>query len=263
MSRSWTDKDANGKALTDGRVCLVITNDSDPSMPAIRVYGKDKDEVLDKLAQTTETAQTTIHRLRTAAPAAAPRAAVSATPPAGLTAAEIATATADLSNPAKAAQAIVTLLGSAGVDVNAAQREQMVRRVQGIAANWHANHPDFPDDDRNKRILLDRAILRVGYRNITAQALDNAYSELLAEDMFFEAAQPGGSPAPRAVREATSYRRNSLRSPEPVATTDDSPKVREWRRIFESGNSRELRSAINTIPGFKEWANKQYTAQSA
>ena len=67
MSRYWADTDGHGNKLTDGRVCLVIEPD-DPSLPTIRTYGHDKDEVLDKVAHMAETGQATITRLRTAQP---------------------------------------------------------------------------------------------------------------------------------------------------------------------------------------------------
>src|ERR1700733_13901571 len=101
MALFWDDKDGQGKLLTDGRVCLVIKPD-DPNLPEIRTYGANKEQVLEKVARTAETAQAEIHRLRSASArnpsvAAAPAAASPA-----LTADQQAQATADLQNPAKA-----------------------------------------------------------------------------------------------------------------------------------------------------------------
>jgi hypothetical protein len=122
-------------------------------------------------------------------------------------------------------------------------------------------------------MLVDRVLLRHGVRGVSLETLDAAYRELLAENMFFELApeepapvppvQPRGSEEPRAVvRTATTHRRNSLRSPEPSSRGEETAQHREWRKIFVEGNSKQLRDAMETMPGFKEWADKQY-AKSA
>jgi hypothetical protein len=95
--RFWDDKDANGSQLTDGRICLVIRSEETPDMPEIRVYGKDKEEVLDKVARTAETAQAQIHRMRQQPPVPTTRV-TTAAPAAN---AAVAAAVADLSNPEK------------------------------------------------------------------------------------------------------------------------------------------------------------------
>jgi hypothetical protein len=145
MARFWTDKDGNGKPLTDGRVCLVITSD-EPNIPDIRTYGRDKDEVLDKLARTTETAQATINRLRKSSPAspqagAAPPQPHNAAPATSrVSADEQAQATVDLSNPAKAPEALKTLLRAGGVDIDEAQRNhggiRNSRLIHAISGCW-------------------------------------------------------------------------------------------------------------------------------
>ncbi len=264
--REWTDKDASGKKLTDGRICLVITSDSDPSMPPIRTYGKDKDEVLEKLAITAGSAQETIHRLRatTSKPATATPPVASQSRP---TDQDLILATADLSNPAKAPNAIKTLLKAGGVDVDAQAIDAQGRKVAQICKQWETAHPEFPSDPRNQRMLIDRAIVKAGgYAKITEQVLDVAYGELLAQNMFFEVTvQPDGNPDSRTgVRMATSHRRNALRAepPAPASVQEESAKVQRWRKILESGNSKELRNAIENERGFSDWVNQQ-TAKTA
>lgn len=272
--RFWEDKDGNGKALTDGRVCLVIRPD-DPSMPEIRTYGRDKDEVLEKVAKTAETAQAEIHRLRGAK--SAPSSGAAASPAPRVTADEQARATADLSDPSKSPEAIKTLLRASGVPIDNLKLKEDAERVALVARNWEAKmaatNPEVSaimNDERNQRALMNTASLRVGFQNITEAALDAAYHELAQHGMLFEVAPgtpekevetvpPGGSRDSRTVRTATSYRANSLRTPTPVVST----KPKYTRAQVEAMNSRDFRVKIETEPGFKEWYDKEFAAKSA
>jgi hypothetical protein len=238
-------------------MCLVISSDSDPSMPPIFTYGKSKEEILDKLAVTTETAQSTIHQLRkTPAIPARPSTPAPGTGTVGVP--DLAKAVTDLQNPATAQGAIKTLLRSVGVDPDASARDEATRKLTATAQEWHRSNPDFPDDPRNRRTLLDRAILRVGYRNVTAEALTNAYNELYAENMFFEpsgsAVPPRGSEGTRTEtgREATSYRRNAIRATPPTPQKESADQKR-WRNIFENGNTKQIRELIQTEPEAQKW----------
>jgi len=264
--RYWDDKDAHGNKLTDGRVCLVIEPD-DPTLPSIRTYGRDKDEVLDKVAKTAETAQATITRLRSSVPATPASPSPTTAPPLTtrrrLTEAEQAQATADLSNPAKSPAALKALLGEAGFDIDQANLNQNARRVAAVAQEWEKSHPDFPRSERNDRLLLNTAALKVGFQNITAAALDAAYQELLSLDMLFEADEavpattvpPNGNSDSRTVRprSATSYRTNALRSAAPVARPD---KPKYTRAEIDAMNSRVYRDKYEHEPGFKEIVNQ-------
>jgi hypothetical protein len=268
--RYWTDKDASGSKLTDGRICLVIKSDTDPDMPEIRTYGHDKEEVLDKVAKTAETAQSTIHRMRnqppaTPAPAPAPR---PATPNGD---AVVAAAVADLSNPAKAPAAIKTLLRAGGVDVDQPVRERMLRNVANVCERWESEHPDYPKDPRNDRILMNKAaILAGGAHLVKSEHLDAAFTEAQRYEMLFEpkpaqagdgsTVQPSGSSDSRTVRNATSYRRNTLRSSDtPTTSSRDTAKEAKWRDILENGTGKALEDAMRYEPGFTEWANKQHS----
>jgi hypothetical protein len=262
MARYWSTKDGNGNELTDGRVCLVIESE-DKTMPAIRTYGRDKDEVLDKLARTTETAQTEIHKLRNGARPASTSPTTTATlaPSGRLTADETARATADLSNPAKSGEAIKTLLRDQGFDVDKNRLDQASRRVAAIGEEWEKQNPDFPHDDRNQRLLIQTAALKVGFVNITAAALDAAYQELLDHEMLFDVEKPavtvppGGTPEPRTVRNATSYQRRNVSGSAPRV---EAPKPKYTREQVDAMNSRELRNKIENEPGFKELVDQYH-----
>lgn len=273
--RFWDDKDGNGVKLTDGRICLVIQSDENPDMPEMRTYGKDKEEVLDKVAKIAETAQGQIHRMRKAPPNPAPaRPAVPASP-ATAPGTDLVTAVADLSNPAKAGQAIKTLLKNVGVDVDREQMRQALVNVANTAEQWEKDNPDYPKDPRNDHMLMKIATNHAGgTHRITAAHLDSAFEEARRHDVFHEpkppntttleptTVHPGGNPDSRTVRNATSYRRNGLRSAEPAAAPKDSAKHEAWRNILENGTGKALEKAIKEEPGFKEWVDKQY-AKSA
>jgi hypothetical protein len=261
--RFWDDKDGTGAKLTDGRVCLVIQN---PEMPEIRTYGKDREEVLDKIANTAETAQLQIHRMRKAPPNPPP------TPPARPAAPDLKAAAADLTNPAN----VRTLLTAAGIDVAGQLRTQTANRIAALAQAWQAENPDFPMDPRNQRMLMDRAIILAGGRpeNLTAASLDKAYEELAAQEVFHapknletpaaETVHPEGTPDSRTVRNATSYRRNALTSPEaPARAKGESVQEAKWRAILETGTSEAQERAIRTDPGYSEWVGKQFAKKTA
>jgi hypothetical protein len=281
--RFWDDKDANGNKLTDGRICLVIKSDDHPDMPEIRTYGKDKDEVLDKVAKTAETAQGQIHRMRKTPASTIPPARPTSAPAAITTNGDLVTAVADLSNPQKAPQAIKTLLKAAGVDVDQQAQAQRLRNAAAIAEKWQNERSDYPADPRNDRIVMNIAArMAGGPGRITAEFLDAALEEAQRLELLHEprvaspesrealatqdlglgtrtTVQPGGSPDSRTVRNATSYRRGSLRSPEPApAPRGDSAKEAKWRLILEKGTGKALEDAIRNQPGFSEWVDKQF-----
>ena len=264
--RFWDDKDGTGTKLTDGRVCLVIQN---PEMPEIRTYGKDREEVLDKLANTAETAQLQIHRMRKAPPNPPPA-------PPSRPAPDLKLAASDLTNPAN----VRTLLTAAGIDVAGQLRTQTANRIAALAQAWQAENPDFPMDPRNQRMLMDRAIILAGGRpeNLTAASLDKAYEELAAQEVFHAprvagetpalrsdlTVHPEGTPDSRTVRNATSYRRNALTSPEPgPKPRGESAQEAKWRAILETGTSEAQERAIRTDPGYSEWVGKQFAKKSA
>ena len=267
MSRRWENKEVEGRGT---KFCLVI--DPEDGTHPIRTYGWSKDEVLEKVSRTAETAQQVINRQRNNSPAngngSAPKPHVSSVPAAPkVTPDEQMQATADLSNPAKAPGAVKTLLRAAGVDVDRERIRQDAERVAAIAQEWEGQHPEFAaSDERNKRLLLNTASAKVGFSNINAAALDAAYEELRRFDMFFtEAAIPEPSPLPNAPngnsatvdrpRTATSYRTTSLRSGTPAVTTKPKYTVAEVDQL----NSKQLREKIEREPGFADWYNREYS----
>ena len=273
MSRHWDNKDVAGRGT---KFCLVI--DPEDGTHPIRTYGWSMEEVLDKVANTAETAQQVINRQRASSippsALATSKARTATTPVAGprpITAEEQMQATTDLGNPAKSPQAIRTLLRGVGVDVDKIKQDEDVKRVAATAQEWEQRHPDFPGSDRNNRLLLDKATLMVGFQNITAAALDAAYQQLLDLGMLFDVedqTDPTNPPAAsngnsatreRPARTATSYRSSQLRS-EPVVTVT---KPRYTRAEIDALNSRQLRDKIEHEPGFSDWYNREFSRASA
>lgn len=256
MRSYWDDTNANGKPLTDGRKCFVVDSE-DPNLPVIRTYGRTEEEVLEKVARTVGTGQAEINRLRSARPATSERTAPAHSAPATLTADEQARATADLSNPAKAPEAIKTLLRGVGFDVDKERFRQDTTRMGNVAQEWERAHPDkLWSDERNMRLLMDTAVLHFRYRQtMSPEAIDSAYQYLLERNMLYEvpeatpAVPPDGSQDSRTVRNATSYRSTSLRAT-PPAVVRENPKA--FLIECDKLNSKQLREKIEHEPGFKE-----------
>ena len=282
--RYWEN---NGEPMQDGRLCLVI--DPEDGTNPIRTYGRTRDEVLEKVAKTAETAQAMINRQRSSAqnghavtPAAGngtapvPPSVTQATAPrrVPVSADEVMQATLDMQNPAKAPQAVKTLMRANGFDVDAMQFREKMQEIANLAAAWERQHPEFPASDRNNRMLMDKAALMAGgIQRVTTEALDAAYRELAAHGMLFDveenneppaahqAAQPEGNPAVRVVRPrgATSIRANSLRATAPAAN----PKPKYTRAEIDSMNTKQFREKYETEPGFAEWYNREFSSATA
>lgn len=271
MANHFTDTDAHGNKLTDGRLCYVIEND-DPTFPPIRIYGRTEKEILEKAARTIETGQTEINRLRTSratqttTPAASVPPNAAAGGPQRLTADQRAAATADLSNPAKSSQAVKALLRDEGVDVDRIKFKEETDRMAAISQEWEKQHPDFPNDDRNMRMLIDRATLLAGSAaNFTAAHLDRAYADLQKYEMLHEV-QPVPTPVPPQgiedsrttvrTRSATSYRSTALRATAPVAQPEKAPYTDEE---YRSMNSKEFQHKVLEVPKVLAHYNSRFS----
>jgi hypothetical protein len=280
MARYWEN---DGKPIADGsgRLCLIM--DPEDGTHPIKVYGRTKDEIFEKVARNAETAQQQINRMRNApGPAASTPGAVSpAAPPAvqrrPVTADEVMLAAQAVTNgdTGKMGSALKTLLRAEGFDVDEMQQERMIRTVRSTAAAWEKAHPEWPGSDRNNRLLIDKAAQMVGFQNITAEVLDRAYAELLRYNMLFdeestatstveptEPTQTPGMETPRVVvrpRNATSYTRNSLRAAPPAARRE--PLY--TRAQVDQMNSRQLRDKIEQEPAFAQWFNEEFSTAVA
>lgn len=279
--RTWENIEVPGRGT---KFCLVM--DPEDGTHPIRTYGWTKDEVLEKVAKTAETAQQVINRQRIQsaqpparqsgdAPPPPPAATTAGTGPKRLTADERMQATLDLSNPAKSPEAIRALLRDSGIDVDKMRLEADAKRAAGVAQEWERNHPDFPSDERNQRLLMNTALLRAGgdLARITAETLDTAYRELVSFGMLFEPENnsstqtvtpqnaPDGNSATRIVRPrgATSYRSTTLRATAPGAKRE--PKY--TRAEIDAMPSAVFREKMEREAGFREWYDREFSPATA
>jgi hypothetical protein len=183
MKGYWSDTRPNGRPVEAGTFCW-ITDLEDGTAP-VATYGKTQDEVLQKLAKQNANAQAALLQ-RTQAPAAPPARSVPASTPTRLSPDEKMRATADLQNPAKAADAIVSLFQDAtGVD----PRQAAALQFKDIAMDWMKGQPAFYPHPGNKDIVARRATQLAGGRiaQVTAQHLQTAFEQTRAEGLLFEA----------------------------------------------------------------------------
>lgn len=267
MARTWLNE---GKPLADGRLCLVI--DPEDGTNPIRVWGRSREEILDKAAKTVEHGIRTITGLRTQIHSTAPPpSSASAKKPNGeapahptkLTAAEQMQATADLDNPSKAPQAITRLLEHhTGIDFQSMQQKETLERIATIQANWSAGRPDFPQHPTNYTLLNNAATIRAGgYEKITSEIMDEVFNELLAQGLLVEPGEPPAEEEPppptvqpaetlesRTVRPrgATSHRRTATGAAAVVPA--QTPKY--TREQIQAMTSAEYRRKLETDPAF-------------
>lgn len=230
MRGYWSETRANGQPLQANTVCWV-TDLEDGTHP-IYTYGKNQEEVLEKLAMQNANAQLALAR-RTPTNGQAPAAPA---PPRNVSADEIMQATADLQNPAKAGAAVATLYEAAtGID----PVEQARRSYAALAMEWESETPEFYPHPGNRQLVGEKAIRLAGNKPglVTRAMLDSAFQQLQAEGLLFErlgppsdnppsptlANLPGESPVqsferPRGTRFSTGARSSSFSAPQTVKT---------------------------------------------
>lgn len=271
MARQWLN---DGKPDESGRLCLVI--DPEDGTHPLRIWGRTKEEVLEKASKTIEHGQRTISELRSqvtshangstrpvghgAASASAGAVLPPKKPP--LTAGETSELTASLTDPAKAPAAITRLVeGHTGFDFTKAKAQETVERITEIQTNWSLKRADFPKHPTNYTLVNNAAVIRAGgYENITADILDAVFNELQTQGLLVaeEEEAPTESPTvlpaeiPATVRRprgAASYRRTALSSPAP-ASASQTPKYTKTQ--IDKMSSSEIRRRIETEPGFAD-----------
>lgn len=217
MKVFWTETRPNGTPLASG-VCLV-TDLEDGTHP-IYTYGADQDEVFTKLSLMNANAQLALARRANGhrEPATTDAQPAQAAPRRTIGADEVMQATLDLENPAKAGNAIATLLESAtGVD----PRQESARVFAELAQRWQrANENNFYPHPANQQLMADRifALTNGKMGATTMQMLDQVFNDLYAKGLLVE------RPAP--VR--TDLNDQTLTQPRPGET--QAPQVTERPR---------------------------------
>jgi hypothetical protein len=258
MNGFWTETRPNGRPIEAGTVCWV--QELGEGLNPIYVYGRDTQEVIDKLSRNNAHAQAALAR-RAVAPATA-----AATPPAPaatqararLTPGQVMQATVDLQNPAKAGEAVSALLADAtGLD----PVEMGKQRYATLAIEWENEHPEFDPHPGNRYLLGDKAIRRAGGKPalVTKELMTQCFNELLAEGLLFEATSeqleqqthgnlttfPGESQVqrterPRGALFATGARSSNFRAPQQVAQTRTLKYTKEQIDRMSLAKSRDL-----------------------
>jgi hypothetical protein len=175
-----------------GQVGLLIDFEDGRPDPQY-VYAPDKDAMLGKLATMYSNAQVRIAEVKgkgassPAQPTPAPASSTQAATPAGMTPEERIQTVADLSDPAKAPDAVNRLVAEAtGRDLKAEKvaedaakaKEAEIARLQGETQTFLAEHPDYYGSKRNAMLLRDRS-LSIAQRNLVdASHFAQAYEEL-------------------------------------------------------------------------------------
>lgn len=228
----WATERLNGKPLEPGTVCWVTEVDG---QNPIATYGKDADEVIQKLSLNQAHYQAAMARRAAAAPAAPGTSTPAAPAPRKrMTNDEIFQATADAQNPAKAADAMVRLVSDAtGIDLKNLPLIEFGKR----AKEWQDEHPEFYGHPGNIKLLTNEAFRAANYdwANVSKESLTVAFHKLQAlGDLFEEPIQlpslepvedppnnlhtfPGGSlvqrtEMPRGARFATGTRSTNFRA---------------------------------------------------
>lgn len=176
MKAYWTNQKPDGTAITDGRLARVV--DSEDGSSPIWFYGKTEGEVYAKIERTMVTAQSTLVRERTT-PSRGP-VAVEAAPAADariLSADQIMELTRDQQIPQKAPQAAARL-----ADHYRAVERQKISDFARMSMRWQATHPELVDNNFNKKLITDNAMLRTrgDMSAITPEILESVFQELTA-----------------------------------------------------------------------------------
>lgn len=177
MKGYWSDVRPNGQPVEPGTFCW-ITDLEDGTHP-IPTYGKTQDEVMGKLAAQNANAQIAL-AARRSAPAAA-----QLPEPRVISPDQVMRATQDLENPAKAGEAIATLVEShTGIDLN----QLALQNFAQTASQWESAHPDFYPHPGNKRMLTSEAAALAGGNlgKVTHAHLNQAYAALKAQGYLLE-----------------------------------------------------------------------------
>jgi hypothetical protein len=264
MKAYWSDVRPNGQPVEPGTYCFV-TDLEDGSHP-IPTYGRSQEEVLHKLALQNANAQLAIARrsMPSATPTPSP---APAPPPRRFGPDEILRATANLSNPATAGEAVTTLFES---ETGISPEKLILQNFGAVAHQWELDHSEFYPHSGNRRLMAQEAArMAGGLAHITAEHLTQAFLNLRARGDLFEAQSETPQPSPPAFpdesrssapserprpRFATGTRSTTFRSQPPARTLKYSEEeilkmpISKSRRLIET-NDRDYAEACEAYFG--------------
>lgn len=270
MRGYWSNTRPNGQPVEAGTVCF-ITDLEDGSHP-IATYGKDQEEVLEKLARQNANAQLAMARRNgngtpaNPPPLPAPRA---------ISPDQVMQATEDLDDPAKSGAAIATLVESAtGLDLN----RIVLENFSTVAMQWEQDTPEFYVHPANQHLITQEACALAGGKlgQVTKAHLTRAFHNLQAQGLIVDhpAGQPDDNPPepppppfpgenqvqrterPRGTRFATGSRSTGFQRQAPTRTlkyseTDIRSMPLSKSRALIAANDRDYAEACEFYFGAK------------
>lgn len=176
------------ETTNDGRLKLTISPDG--GGPASVFYGDTKEEIYDKVVIAQANANGRIHELRMTPPngGGSPP---PASHPKALSPGERMETVSDLTNPAKAPEAIVKVVESRiGRSLDQMAADNLLAAQTAAAEAFTAQTPDWPDTEYNRRKMVSH-MRSQGYDLANIEHYKRAYAELSAAQLL----QPAQAPA--------------------------------------------------------------------
>lgn len=237
MKMEWVTTRPNGKPIQPGTFCRVL--DMEDGTNPIYYYGETEQAVNDKIALNNMHAQKAINRLSQAAKNNPPNPTPIA-PRKRMTADETMQATADLQNPAKAADATAKLVQDAtGVDL----RQMAMNAFKALAQEWIDETPDFYNCRPNRSLLATQLgkLVNGDVALITKEMMTQTFHQMLEAgdlvpspgevvqtvDPFPDESQVQRVETTRSGRSGTGTRSTNFRTPQPGGQTRTLKYTRE------------------------------------
>lgn len=222
MAKRW-------ETLEDGRIKLTVSPDR--GGPASVFYGTDRDEILDKLADAQAAANGRLEDLRLSVPNGTGSAPPVISPQA-LTPSERMQTVADLTNPARAVEAIVKVVESRVGPLDSMREDQVTRASIQAAEAFVAETPGWYPSPHNQHALT-RYLIAQGLDSTKVDSYRRAFADLGAAKLLQQApsqasseAEPdedrqqgrnGPTPAPRPpTRYSTGVRSSDVSGSQPM-----------------------------------------------
>lgn len=251
MKTFWSDTRPSGQPVEPGTVCF-ITDLEDGSHP-IATYGKTQEEVLQKLAAQNANAQMAMAERRPPPPPSAPA------PARQLSADQVMLATQNLTNPAKAGEAVATLFEhQTGLN----PQKLILQNFGAVADEWEKQHTEFFAHNGNRRLMAaEAARLAGGLGQVTHEHLSQAFVQLRAHGDLFEAPAHDANPSPSTTTFPDESQVQQAERPRPRFATG--ARSTAFRPQAPARNLKYTEEEIRTMPLSKsrrllETADKDY-----
>lgn len=237
MKMEWVTTRPNGKPIESGTFCRVL--DMEDGTNPIYYYGKTEEEVYDKIGLNNMHAQRALARRAEASPQSNNPSPIA--PRKRMTVDETMRATTDLQNPAKAAEAVTSLVQDAtGIDL----RQMAMDAFKARADEWVRETTEFYNCKPNRSLLATQLgkMVNGDVSLITKEMMTQCFHQMLEAGDLVEAPveveEPNGTAFPaesqvqrvepsRGGRSGTGTRSTNFRTPPQGAQTRTLKYTRE------------------------------------